>query len=93
MSEHRLRCIHVAMYTLLAVALVGITTAAANAATVNDMGSCIHYSPNKFDYHDIDIMVVPNVLNETACCALCTAHNAARPKGAPSSTNCTIAVW
>ncbi len=39
------------------------------------------------------VATISNVMNDSACCDLCKAHNAARPSGAPDSTNCTIAVW
>eukprot|EP00038_Savillea_parva_P010797 m.192856 g.192856 ORF g.192856 m.192856 type:complete len:675 (-) comp18757_c0_seq1:153-2177(-) len=54
---------------------------------------CARFSPNKIDYADSDVLVVPNVMNESVCCSLCAAHNANRPHNAPASTNCTIAVW
>ena len=54
---------------------------------------CARFSPNKIDYADRDVLVVPNVMNESVCCSLCAAHNANRPHDAPASTNCTIAVW
>jgi hypothetical protein len=59
-------------------------------------GACSQYSPNKIDYHDEDVAVFQNIMNETACCDLCVAHNANVAVGentGNTNTNCTIAVW